>query len=362
MPRVLQRRFDDQSAIIGIAGLGYVGLPLALTFAEKGFRVLGFDVDVAKVEALNAGRNYIQHLDGTRLSRRHRRAALRGHRRLRPARRARRSDHLRADPADAPARARHELRREHGPADPGPPAARASSWCSSPRPTRARPTSSCEADPRAVGLCMRPRLLPGLLAGTRRPRQRKVQHGDDPEDRRGRRRDGGRPRREPLRQGRRADGPRRKRPRGRGGQARREHLSRRQHRPRQRAQDRLRPHGHRHLERARRRIDEALRIHALQSGTRLGRPLHSARPLLPLLEGPRVRRDAEVHRARRRGQRADAGVRDREAQRWPSTSAARRRGAAGSSFSASPTRRTSTTPGRARPSRSSRPSWSWAPR
>jgi UDP-N-acetyl-D-glucosamine dehydrogenase len=66
---VLQKRFDDQSAVIGIAGLGYVGLPLALTFAEKGFRVLGFDVDVAKVEALNAGRNYIQHLDGTRLSR-----------------------------------------------------------------------------------------------------------------------------------------------------------------------------------------------------------------------------------------------------------------------------------------------------
>jgi len=64
----LQRRFNDQSAAIGIAGLGYVGLPLALTFAEKGFRVLGFDIDGSKVESLNAGRNYIQHIDGNRLS------------------------------------------------------------------------------------------------------------------------------------------------------------------------------------------------------------------------------------------------------------------------------------------------------
>ncbi len=53
---------------MGIIGLGYVGLPLALTFAEKGFTVLGFDVDSAKVEALGAGRNYIKHLDGRRLT------------------------------------------------------------------------------------------------------------------------------------------------------------------------------------------------------------------------------------------------------------------------------------------------------
>ena len=64
----LQKRIDDRSALIGIAGLGYVGLPLALTFVEKGFRVLGFDVDKTKVDSLNAGRNYIQHLDGTRLT------------------------------------------------------------------------------------------------------------------------------------------------------------------------------------------------------------------------------------------------------------------------------------------------------
>ncbi len=45
---------------IGIIGLGYVGLPLAVAFAEAGCEVVGLDVDQAKVEALNAGRSYIE--------------------------------------------------------------------------------------------------------------------------------------------------------------------------------------------------------------------------------------------------------------------------------------------------------------
>jgi UDP-N-acetyl-D-glucosamine dehydrogenase len=64
----LRDKIENGTAIIGIAGLGYVGLPLALTFTEKGFQVLGFDVDGNKVESLNAGQNYIRHLDGQRLS------------------------------------------------------------------------------------------------------------------------------------------------------------------------------------------------------------------------------------------------------------------------------------------------------
>ncbi|HSO00156.1 MAG TPA: nucleotide sugar dehydrogenase [Candidatus Nanopelagicales bacterium] len=61
-------KITSQNAQVGIIGLGYVGLPLALAFIEKGFRVLGFDVDPAKVEALAAGESYIKHLDPTRVA------------------------------------------------------------------------------------------------------------------------------------------------------------------------------------------------------------------------------------------------------------------------------------------------------
>ena len=47
---------------IAIIGLGYVGLPLALQFARRGVRVIGLDIDAAKVRALNAGRSYIKHI------------------------------------------------------------------------------------------------------------------------------------------------------------------------------------------------------------------------------------------------------------------------------------------------------------
>jgi UDP-N-acetyl-D-glucosamine dehydrogenase len=59
----------DLSAHIGILGLGYVGLPLALGFAERGYRVLGFDTDAAKVAALGRGESYIPHLDAGRIGR-----------------------------------------------------------------------------------------------------------------------------------------------------------------------------------------------------------------------------------------------------------------------------------------------------
>jgi UDP-N-acetyl-D-glucosamine dehydrogenase len=56
----LERRLRDRSAALGVIGLGYVGLPLARTAAMRGFRVLGFDIDAAKVAELNAGRSYIR--------------------------------------------------------------------------------------------------------------------------------------------------------------------------------------------------------------------------------------------------------------------------------------------------------------
>jgi UDP-N-acetyl-D-glucosamine dehydrogenase len=50
---------------IAIIGLGYVGLPLSLQFARSGANVIGLDIDLAKVKALNAGRSYIKHIKGS---------------------------------------------------------------------------------------------------------------------------------------------------------------------------------------------------------------------------------------------------------------------------------------------------------
>ncbi|NCC40345.1 MAG: nucleotide sugar dehydrogenase [Gammaproteobacteria bacterium] len=58
----LLNRLNNREAQIGILGLGYVGLPLMLRFSEVGYPVLGFDIDAAKVEALMAGRSYIEHI------------------------------------------------------------------------------------------------------------------------------------------------------------------------------------------------------------------------------------------------------------------------------------------------------------
>ena len=64
----LRRAIDGRIATVGVVGLGYVGLPLALTFADAGFRVLGFDVDGAKVERLARGESYIDHVPARRVA------------------------------------------------------------------------------------------------------------------------------------------------------------------------------------------------------------------------------------------------------------------------------------------------------
>ena len=58
----LLKKLENKTAVVGIVGLGYVGLPLVLRFAEEGFRVLGIDIDGSKVAKLNQGRSYIQHI------------------------------------------------------------------------------------------------------------------------------------------------------------------------------------------------------------------------------------------------------------------------------------------------------------
>src|SRR4051812_15432929 len=58
----LLEKLKNRSATIGIVGLGYVGLPLMLRYTEVGFKVLGIDIDQKKVESLNAGKSYIEHI------------------------------------------------------------------------------------------------------------------------------------------------------------------------------------------------------------------------------------------------------------------------------------------------------------
>jgi UDP-N-acetyl-D-glucosamine dehydrogenase len=57
--RALERRIRNRSAKLGVIGLGYVGLPLAIEMAAKGFRVTGIDIDGGKVESANAGLSYV---------------------------------------------------------------------------------------------------------------------------------------------------------------------------------------------------------------------------------------------------------------------------------------------------------------
>ena len=65
----LINKIEDYSANVAILGLGYVGLPLAVVFAEAGFYVTGVDVDEKKVASLNKGVSYIQDVNSGQLER-----------------------------------------------------------------------------------------------------------------------------------------------------------------------------------------------------------------------------------------------------------------------------------------------------
>jgi UDP-N-acetyl-D-glucosamine dehydrogenase len=63
----LEKKILDRKARVGVIGLGYVGLPLVKTFLNKGFSVIGFDVDARKIRMLNQGRSYIKHISTAEL-------------------------------------------------------------------------------------------------------------------------------------------------------------------------------------------------------------------------------------------------------------------------------------------------------
>jgi UDP-N-acetyl-D-glucosamine dehydrogenase len=63
----LLQKIDEKSATVGVVGLGYLGLPLILCFAEKGFRSIGLDIDAKKTDALMRGESYIKHIPASRI-------------------------------------------------------------------------------------------------------------------------------------------------------------------------------------------------------------------------------------------------------------------------------------------------------
>lgn len=69
MKQQLLARLNDKSAIIGIIGLGYVGLPLVLRYAEVGYKVIGFDIDQSKVDHIANGTSYIEHISAESIAR-----------------------------------------------------------------------------------------------------------------------------------------------------------------------------------------------------------------------------------------------------------------------------------------------------
>ena len=64
----LRSRLEARTARVAVVGMGYVGLPLAETFAWGGYPVLGFDIDADKVARLRRGESYIGHICGERVA------------------------------------------------------------------------------------------------------------------------------------------------------------------------------------------------------------------------------------------------------------------------------------------------------
>ncbi len=68
MKEIFLNKIQNKELVVGVIGLGYVGLPLALCFAEKNFSVIGFDVDEEKVADISNSKSYIKHISNERIS------------------------------------------------------------------------------------------------------------------------------------------------------------------------------------------------------------------------------------------------------------------------------------------------------
>ncbi|WP_413613324.1 nucleotide sugar dehydrogenase [Bdellovibrio sp. HCB-110] len=64
----LTHLIKEKKATIGVVGLGYVGLPLALCYSQNGYKVIGFDIDQRKVDNINNGLSYIEHIKPSKIA------------------------------------------------------------------------------------------------------------------------------------------------------------------------------------------------------------------------------------------------------------------------------------------------------
>lgn len=69
MKQEIIEKIKNRDYTVGIVGLGYVGLPLALAFNDKNFKIIGFDIDEKKVKSLEKGESYIRHINGNKIKR-----------------------------------------------------------------------------------------------------------------------------------------------------------------------------------------------------------------------------------------------------------------------------------------------------
>lgn len=69
MNQQLLEKLTNKTAVIGVVGLGYVGLPLVLRYSEVGYRVVGFDIDQSKIDHIEAGTSYIEHISAGSIAR-----------------------------------------------------------------------------------------------------------------------------------------------------------------------------------------------------------------------------------------------------------------------------------------------------
>ena len=68
MHRILKKKIMDRNATVAVIGLGYVGLPLAVAFAQKGFKVIGIDTNAVRLERIRDLKSYIADLSNAEIS------------------------------------------------------------------------------------------------------------------------------------------------------------------------------------------------------------------------------------------------------------------------------------------------------